>query len=148
MSLKHYLRGEEGILYEDLYHLVKYLPAYSLPTAIAPQHPRQSVESPTLSIPPTSPGKASGGSQLQMGHSEPIHLLPAHSPPKWTVFDVFPFSLLVKSLTKRGKDVGGRKAARLRARMGRGTGGRVVSQNVPLEITLYLVCPFRLAFPF
>ncbi|KAG8854324.1 hypothetical protein FRB96_007729 [Tulasnella sp. 330] len=31
MSLKHYLRGEESIFYQDLYHLVKHLPVYALP---------------------------------------------------------------------------------------------------------------------
>ncbi|KAG8953192.1 hypothetical protein FRC03_011889, partial [Tulasnella sp. 419] len=30
-ATKHYLRGEEGIFYEDLYHLVKFLPPYALP---------------------------------------------------------------------------------------------------------------------
>ncbi|CAE6527825.1 unnamed protein product [Rhizoctonia solani] len=36
VAVKHYLRGEEGIYYEDLYHLVKFLPAYSLPADLAP----------------------------------------------------------------------------------------------------------------
>jgi len=31
VALKHYLRGEDGIYYADLYHLVKFLPAYALP---------------------------------------------------------------------------------------------------------------------
>jgi hypothetical protein len=31
VSIKHYLRGEDGIYYTDLYHLVKFLPAYSIP---------------------------------------------------------------------------------------------------------------------
>ncbi|TFY78535.1 hypothetical protein EWM64_g5474, partial [Hericium alpestre] len=34
VAVKHYLRGEEGIYYVDLYHLVKFLPAYSLPAGI------------------------------------------------------------------------------------------------------------------
>lgn len=34
VSLKHYLRGEDGIYYADLYHLVKFLPAYALPPSI------------------------------------------------------------------------------------------------------------------
>ena len=68
-------------------------------------------------------------------------LLPAYVPPKYGLFDVFPFSLLVGWLTARGHDVKGRKAARLRARMwksvrmGHGAGGG----NLPLEISLYLV---------
>jgi ion channel-forming bestrophin family protein len=32
--VKHYLRGEDGIHYADLYHLVKFLPSYALPSNI------------------------------------------------------------------------------------------------------------------
>ncbi len=67
------------------------------------------------------------------------HLFPAMTPPKYSIFDVFPFSLLVKFLTKRGRRLEGRKAQKLRAILGRGEGGDVISHNVPLEITLYLV---------
>jgi len=35
VSIKHYLRGEDGIYYTDLYHLVKFLPAYSIPSVQA-----------------------------------------------------------------------------------------------------------------
>ena len=35
VSVKHYLRGEEGINYVDLYHLVKFLPTYPFPEGIA-----------------------------------------------------------------------------------------------------------------
>ncbi|KIY45708.1 hypothetical protein FISHEDRAFT_48789, partial [Fistulina hepatica ATCC 64428] len=34
IATKHYLRGEDGIYYADLYHLVKFLPAYALPAGI------------------------------------------------------------------------------------------------------------------
>jgi putative membrane protein len=34
VSVKHYLRGEDGIYYRDLYYLVKFLPSYALPHAI------------------------------------------------------------------------------------------------------------------
>ena len=33
-ALKHYLRGEDGIYYEDLYPLIAYLPRYMLPSGI------------------------------------------------------------------------------------------------------------------
>ena len=71
---------------------------------------------------------------------EELILLPAYMPPKYHLFDLFPFSLLVKWLTMRGRDLKGKKAARLRARMlkkgkmGHGAGGG----NLPLEITLYI----------
>jgi hypothetical protein len=56
-------------------------------------------------------------------------------PPSYSWFDVFPFSLLVHSLTERGKELSGKKAARYRAQRGEGN----MEGNVPLEITLYLV---------
>jgi len=34
VATKHYLRSEDGIYYTDLYHLVKFLPAYALPGGI------------------------------------------------------------------------------------------------------------------
>ncbi|VDB84468.1 unnamed protein product [Peniophora sp. CBMAI 1063] len=37
VAVKHYLRGEEGYDYADLFHLVKYLPSYPLPTGIPSQ---------------------------------------------------------------------------------------------------------------
>jgi len=35
VAVKHYLRGEDGIEYNDLWPLVKFLPPYALPTAIS-----------------------------------------------------------------------------------------------------------------
>ncbi|KAJ7803154.1 Bestrophin, RFP-TM, chloride channel-domain-containing protein, partial [Mycena olivaceomarginata] len=52
------------------------------------------------------------------------------------LFDLFPFSLLVKCLTKRGAEIKGKKAARIRAKMLK-VGGEG-SHNLPLEISLYL----------
>jgi ion channel-forming bestrophin family protein len=61
-------------------------------------------------------------------------LLPARNPPAWGLFDVFPFSLLVKERTRRGKEMKGKKAARMRAKLKSET----VSHNIPLEVSLYL----------
>lgn len=68
----------------------------------------------------------------KLASANPI-LMPARNPPSYTIFDVFPFSLLVHFLTKRGKKLGGKKAAKEKLKQ------RVVSHNIPLEITLYLV---------
>ncbi|KAF7368784.1 hypothetical protein MVEN_00203500 [Mycena venus] len=35
VAVKHYLRGEDDIYYQDLYYLVKFLPAYALPAGIS-----------------------------------------------------------------------------------------------------------------
>ncbi|KAF8593802.1 UPF0187-domain-containing protein, partial [Ceratobasidium sp. AG-I] len=63
VAVKHYLRGEEGIYYEDLYHLVKFLPAYSLPAGMALQvtGPRTSSEiAENAGIPPAIDTQARG----------------------------------------------------------------------------------------
>jgi putative membrane protein len=73
--------------------------------------------------------------KIILQRADEVHLLPAHMPPKYHIFDLFPFSLLVQYLTKRGKEVKGKKAARLRAKMRK----NAVSHNLPLEISLYLV---------
>jgi putative membrane protein len=61
-------------------------------------------------------------------------LFPASMPPKYSLFDFFPFSLMTKYFAKRGQ-FKGRRAARLRAKLQ----SSVVSHNIPLEISLYLV---------
>ena len=213
IAVKHYLRGEDGVFYADLYHLVKFLPSYALPTGIpsnpdlsrqlnlnedeSPPSRVRSRESPFVSTPVS--GRSANGLLSPGGHayerhphspSHPDHpghlplpatatsprvkmtssakppplptassnkppntapygtpmsrmassigeesLFPAQMPPKWDAFDLFPFSLLVHRLTKKGRMMKGQKAARLRARL------RSVppSHNLPLEISLYLV---------
>lgn len=206
IAVKHYLRGEDGIFYQDLYHLVKFLPAYALPHGIpsnldvsdplkspslfprpsldAQRNPSSPPASPKLErvnsepsvlskrlgssipegripLPVTSPSKKTAFALSPAPHHNISHtrqsmgeksrtslggdegfLMPARMPPKYHVFDLFPFSLLVKLLTKKGKQVKGRKAARLRAKLRQGT----VSQNLPLEISLYLVSDYRVTF--
>ena len=65
-------------------------------------------------------------------------LMPAHMPPKYGLFDLFPFSLLVNYLSQRGRDVKGKKAARVRAQLKQ----HAISHNLPLELSLYLVRVF------
>jgi hypothetical protein len=104
--------------------------------------------SPHLPLPVTSstPGKKNFDDSQSLraisGENETVilsrndekFLLPASMSPKYHIFDLFPFSLLVKMLTKRGKDIKGKKAAKLRAKMR----DNVISHNLPLEISLYL----------
>ncbi|KAJ7769189.1 UPF0187-domain-containing protein [Mycena maculata] len=234
VAVKHYLRGEDGIYYQDLYYLVKFLPAYALPTGIpsnadltngvdgagglsptaarlsnASSHKPNlgnqqsflyqrappsfgSMSAPHLPLPATAPGPTtrdrrpsavkiqgiperstpppltitsptafnspvdekslrgrrslasvrSPGLEPQkiiLARADEAFLLPGSMPPKYHLFDLFPFSLLVHCLTRRGREVKGKKAARMRAKMlmernGHGVG----SHNLPLEITLYL----------
>ncbi|CAE6426976.1 unnamed protein product [Rhizoctonia solani] len=180
VAVKHYLRGEEGIYYEDLYHLVKFLPAYSLPAGMPNQRLKSrtsteiiettiddqergswggstSTELPTATkngrtsfqLPgatekdtsgPASPRMRRGSTARRSGTSYrrisgpqgAVDLAPASNPPKWGAFDLWPLSLLVKILTRKGKNVSGKKAAKERAKQ------HVISHNIPLEITLYM----------
>lgn len=183
IAVKHYLRGEDGIYYEDLYHLVKFLPAYALPPTIpsvvdlnrtsmnddVPASPRSEhfhgsghtrrapapdqLPFPTVAPTPSmrvanfarekmllSDGRPQKGVKLSTG-SDDIRLAPAMNPPKYSLLDVFPFSLLVGVLAKDGVNkngdaVKGRRAARRRAVMRNHRGQH--SYNIPLEISFYL----------
>ncbi|KAF8985132.1 Bestrophin, RFP-TM, chloride channel-domain-containing protein [Cyathus striatus] len=208
VSLKHYLRHEDGIYYKDLYYLVKFLPAYvehqsmGTPTAqdgdkvfrdmnvpINPfldpnrnepsedrswhtdesnnHHNPYNVPLPRSPLPPRSavaprspfysssrPGtpKMSTRRRLmsRMGFHRSRHagapakaailskqdeafLLPAKKPPKYHLFDLFPFSLLVKFLSQKYKDRQS-KRARMKELLRR----KRVNHNLPLEISLYI----------
>jgi len=144
--VKHYLRGEEDIYYVDLYHLTKFLPAYGLPAGRPTQQHDYSSDAgmtnsdskfntmgTTVGLP--FPATASSYKETTSGFPP---LLPARNPPRTSIFDIWPFSTLVKVLTKRGHAISGKKAARERAKQRRGKEGDIVSHNIPLEITLYL----------
>jgi hypothetical protein len=91
-------------------------------------------------------GGGVGGARSTASLSGPIedYLLPARNPPRYSSFDVFPLSLFVQCLTKRGKDVKGKKGARARAKLR----NSAISHNLPLEISLYLVSHSRAFFFF
>ncbi|KAF8628929.1 hypothetical protein AX15_003647 [Amanita polypyramis BW_CC] len=197
VSVKHYLRGEDGIYYQDLYYLIKFLPGYALPagrpsinteysTTGVSMRPYENngeieqpldIQSPSLlptsqshlhnrsgtgasttktllplhTAAPTSSGRSLMGQgsaktypdephsplkergNVVLSREDEPYLLPASLPPKYHLFDFFPFSLFMRHLTKRGVEVGGKKAARLRAKL-----QSSVSHNIPLEISLYL----------
>ncbi|KAG8993542.1 hypothetical protein FRB90_000673 [Tulasnella sp. 427] len=229
VSVKHYLRGEETIFYDDLYHHVKFLPVYILPAGL----PQMMSESPIAETPHESLAAATSAIQTEVNLQSPAashrnrvsyisdgrplpssemrrastglstlaapreaeaavdsststpagtlyrkeglcidiekaldtatpdpikpvvtrssnnrpvgsllptsteanrqsSLLPARDPPKWAAFDVFPLSLFIKPLLKKGKTVAGRKAAKMKAKLGN------INHNIPLEITFYL----------
>jgi hypothetical protein len=156
VSTKHYLRGEEGIFYEDLYHLVKFLPPYALPASLPsavdvseiPTNPssdgtrhstsrnedKKSAEG-HLPLPVTSELRPPTSGVLKGRPGDDSFLLPARNPPQFAIFDFFPFSLLVHQLTKRGNAIKGKKAARIRASMRM----HIIPHNIPLEVSFYLV---------
>ncbi|KAI6038538.1 Bestrophin, RFP-TM, chloride channel-domain-containing protein [Pisolithus marmoratus] len=203
VAVKHYLRGEDGVKYVDLWSFVKFLPPYYLPSTIPSHvdlpaelgtavnnqgghaqehhHTRQSEDAPpsprsthfpdTLSthrrpratslasqhlpLPSTTPGARPPAPSTPLIQENGVPLngnqegrkSPSYRP-RYSMFDFFPFSLLVKMLTKKGKNVRGRKAARVRATMTGDMRARSATRNghshlhynIPLAISLYLVC--------
>ncbi|KZP32152.1 UPF0187-domain-containing protein [Athelia psychrophila] len=171
IAIKHYLRGEVGIYYKDLYYLTKFLPSYALPAGVPSQEDllaaidEEDHDAPdggcacedheSTSAPTTPRVERANSHKSYFGHApkaqskcraaypqpcpsldvnDEKYLLPARNPPKYHIFDLFPFSLLVRLLTRAGKRMQGRKAARMRSIMRQST----VSHNLPLEISLYL----------
>ncbi|KAH9912457.1 UPF0187-domain-containing protein [Fomitopsis serialis] len=192
VAVKHYLRGEEGVYYVDLYHLVKFLPSYALPAGLPsnidlvdtmsaqsahgdgttrPRRPSdvrsaRSMQSPTspistappmpivgegqLPLPATSPRRTTFANGLKpsmerdrgdkdektstMNGVDEGFLLPARIPPRYHLLDLWPLSLIVHLLAKRGKDVKGRTAARIRAKLR----SKTVTHNLPLEVSFYM----------
>ncbi|CAE6492421.1 unnamed protein product [Rhizoctonia solani] len=174
IAVKHYLRGEEGIEYEDLYHLVKFLPAYTLPGSIPNQRilpASDTTQSPVIERRQTSYSSAStktgesghqvldslrdvyldmqgmkkrGHGMLRQGTERKqitgaggnlVELAPSNNPPGWAIYDIWPFSYFVQAsagITQSGKDIAGTRAAKERVKQ------RIVTLNVPLELTFYL----------
>jgi hypothetical protein len=77
--------------------------------------------------------------------AEEDHLLPASMPPRYSIFDLFPFSLLIGIISKGGREVKGKKAARIRMKK---LLQKTISHNLPLEITFYLVSKISLVSSF
>ncbi|KAF7327759.1 hypothetical protein MKEN_00355500 [Mycena kentingensis (nom. inval.)] len=85
VAVKHYLRAEDGIYYQDLYYLVKFLPAYALPPGIASNadliNPSDDFfpRPPNLSAPPQVPQSSPGTSFLYQRTSPTVPNQPTYS---------------------------------------------------------------------
>ncbi|OAX42857.1 UPF0187-domain-containing protein [Rhizopogon vinicolor AM-OR11-026] len=163
VAVKHYLRGEDGINYEDLHPLVSFLPSYySLPAIIPPAnlpelhrrptnastHSRRSHDVPAspgpgtraagthipLSTIPEVPLRtANGSSTTDSTVCDEESILPSAMPPKNSWQAAFPFSFFLWIWTTIKKDA--RKAVGVD---GAGRDFRSNENNVPLEISLFL----------
>ncbi|EIW72158.1 hypothetical protein TREMEDRAFT_24583 [Tremella mesenterica DSM 1558] len=152
VSVKHYLRGEEGIYYEDLYDLVNFIPSLHLPSGL----PSSQDANINIGRPPTSNYNTSTISTVRSSESkspsdtplEPInpsmtphsanhnasydrpYLMPAMNPPKFHLSSVWPFKYF------RTRHQSSTHAARKLMR--RQAQSADDNHNVPLEITLYM----------
>ncbi|KAI9624670.1 hypothetical protein H4Q26_016734 [Puccinia striiformis f. sp. tritici PST-130] len=149
VSLKHYLRGEYGIYYEDLYHLTCMLPKYNQvgPKSFTgvPQLPSK-FKSQDSSFVVEVEKAYSIGSEDEVSRPKsifqdptiqpadpmnpPIKLLPEHNPPRKTVYDRFPFLRMIRTFFKGSMNATGLRQASDRR--------YCPEENIPLEILWHL----------
>lgn len=163
VSVKHYLRGEPGIYYQDLYPLIAFLPQNAIQNA-----PMDSNEK----LPLWADDSNAGGHHLpRLPDSEgfkrkknktfdpeqalpdiapqDVHLAPARNPPRTTFFDYFPVLMPIKTLYKLGKKLfSSRKEEEVEdtersAWTGRKIHRPVVESIVPVEISMHLSSYFN-----
>ncbi|KAF8988726.1 UPF0187-domain-containing protein [Hymenopellis radicata] len=161
VAVKHFLRGENGVYYQDLYPLICFLPRYAGDGASATEmlplwqgsedgeHPMEhghSLESastlpsqpPRLS-PPRLPGSTFDPEKALPMVQTHRPLKPARNPPPASIFDYLPFLLIFKwmwkKLTHAKNSVleGERRDA-----LGRKIKPQLGDSNVPMEITIFL----------
>ncbi|CAK9787420.1 hypothetical protein CC85DRAFT_289581 [Cutaneotrichosporon oleaginosum] len=89
VAVKHYLRDEPGIYYEDLYHLVSFIPTLSFPSGITTEYANIAPNLPMLSAGPIRP-HAHRQATDDSSKSDPIVLCPAENPIKFSFTDLWP----------------------------------------------------------
>ncbi|KAH9811098.1 hypothetical protein DFH28DRAFT_1182684 [Melampsora americana] len=145
VSVKHYLRGERGIFYEDLYHLVCFLPKYGVPSYVqmpkAPQLPeldafeilKNEKSDEFVKIEVTSENHHNNLSTSTTRSISlypdplipPITLKPSYDPPKRTLCDHLPLFRIFRSLWKGVMNV---------TKQRRRSFHKLDDDNLPLEI--------------
>lgn len=144
--------------YEDLYHLVCFIPSLNLPSGIVSGQDANNASDPKSrkvrhqgslsssellnSSQSPSPTSTAGTQCPAPPHSSshshptypPIPLLPAHCPPKFRWAETFPAKYFVNSRRRQAAE--GRKSMRRKMQAAREGGG--VGQNVPLEVALFM----------
>ncbi|KAI9633770.1 Bestrophin, RFP-TM, chloride channel-domain-containing protein [Dioszegia hungarica] len=149
VAVKHYLRGEEGIFYEDLYHLVRFIPSLNLPSGIPSGieanigsdparrqvHKQGSASSSHIFDYPLSDRSTSPSVHKPDDGCPPLD--PAHNPPKFRWADVFPVKFFL-SRRHRQRAAQRRQDLKSRARAVASREGGGVGHNVPLEISMFM----------
>ncbi|CAH7667566.1 Bestrophin, RFP-TM, chloride channel-domain-containing protein [Phakopsora pachyrhizi] len=152
VSLKHHLRGEYGIYYDDLYHLVCMLPKYQaeidkrisqdsliMKEKLDSANDFGKVESFVVDLEADNLSKnnlrrTSGSSSKKNGPVFPSksNLLPGYNPPKMSLCDFFPILRVVRSLFKGTMNV-----TRIRKAAYHST---IPDDHIPMDILWYLTC--------
>ncbi|KAF9525416.1 Bestrophin, RFP-TM, chloride channel-domain-containing protein [Crepidotus variabilis] len=152
VAVKHFLRGERGVYYEDLYPLLSFLPRFADGGVSGPKgeelplwHDDDEVHH-GIEVPVTELGRnSSNSSNTEKGVMDPEKALPnvasertlkpARNPPEETFYDYIPlfrfFRWIVRSISKRAR-------ARPERKQKRKAYDGYVESHIPLEITLVL----------
>ncbi|KAG8904713.1 hypothetical protein FRB99_001299 [Tulasnella sp. 403] len=165
VSVKHYLRSEPGIYYEDLYPLLSFLPqnVHGEATPAGASTPDEKAADDTSHSLPIwlnsdhSTMKASRKSKHRHRNFNPekvlpdvqssVPLRPARNPPKDTIYDILPFLIIFKPIQSLVKWMLGRVKSDqdgTRNFWGKRKGPPPIDSNVPLEITLFLSSYFNM----
>lgn len=164
VSIKHYLRGESGVYYDDLYPLICFLPRYAkggrteadlLPLWQASEDPQYPMEH----NPPRIPGTRSNSSNTLTSNLNSLRnkskvfdpekvlpvvevhrpLKPSRNPPHAGFTDYFPFLKIFKLIAKPFRSSPRSQDVNMRAVLGRKQKPRACDSNVPVEISLFLM---------
>ncbi|KAG8956837.1 hypothetical protein FRC04_000315 [Tulasnella sp. 424] len=157
VSVKHYLRSEPGIYYEDLYPLISFLPH-----SVDGSHKGRETEASTSKDSDDAPASLPMWQQSHLSTARAaksrkkhvfdpekvlpnvkstVPLAPARNPPKETIYDAFPPAIIflpihtmIKRLlgTRRGDEYGSRNM------FGKKKEPEPIESNIPLEISLFL----------
>lgn len=82
-------KADPDSMYEDLYHLVSFIPSLGFPNGIATEYANIAPNLPMLSAGPIRP-HAHRQATADSGKTEPIILCPAEEPPKFRLKDLWP----------------------------------------------------------
>ncbi|QRW02772.1 bestrophin protein [Ceratobasidium sp. AG-Ba] len=168
-AVKHYLRGESGVYYQDVYPLIAFLPQYAAESAQGDPDTRLPLWSDVTNSGGYHIPREEGLDELPKGAfgrkkrkdfdpekalpdvtPDHVHLAPARLPPQEGFFDYFPifmplrglYKLLKRTAQKLDDDDDGRQIQRS-VWTGKKIQRPVVESVVPLELALYLSSYFN-----
>lgn len=162
VSIKHYLRGESGVYYQDLYPLVCFLPRYANGGRTAADllpmwQASEDGEYPLEHNPSRAGARSNSSNTLTSNYSSlrkskvfdpekvlpvvEVHrpLKPSRNPPSSGFTDYFPFLKIFKLIAKPFRKSPGSQDVDMRAVLGKKRKPKACDSNVPVEISLFLM---------
>ncbi|KAG9128323.1 hypothetical protein FRC07_000831 [Ceratobasidium sp. 392] len=159
VAVKHFLRGEPGIYYQDLYPLIAFLPQFAIKDVSMESNEKLPLWADDTNagghhLPRDDSSSDNGGFKRKKGKTfDPekalpdvapnhVHLAPARNPPRTGFFDYFPILMPFKTIYKIMKRLVRRDDEEEDTERSAWTGKKihrpVVESVVPLEIALHI----------